>query len=91
MGAAGDLFPQDQDLAGAVEPAITHLCAGHCRSDWQSDLTPSLTVPPVLLNALFGLPPLAGPAALPRLAVTETGKLAAASPPHAILHCCFRL
>lgn len=92
MGAAGDELLQVQDGAGAgaVEPAMTLICAGHCLSGQQSDQTPSFSVPAVLLNARYGLPSLAGPA-LPRPAVTETGKLAAASPPHAILHCCFRL
>lgn len=79
------------DMAGGMDPSFPNLCAEHCHQGKQSDQAPTLTVPAVLLCALyvtaFALePPTAlGPAA------DATSALVAASPPHTILHCCFRI
>ena len=54
------------------------------------DHVPSLTVPAVILNALY-TSPVVLPTPLPRSAAALTGKPVAASPPHAILHCVFRI
>ena len=90
---AGDQVTNCDDMAGAMAmaPASTNLCVEHCRFGQQSDQTPTLAVPAVLLNARYTTPLLTGAADPPRPAASETSALTAASPPRTILHCCFRL
>ncbi|MDZ7854801.1 hypothetical protein [Sphaerotilus sp.] len=79
------------DMAGSMDPSSANLCAEHCRQGHQSDQAATLTLPAALLTALYRLPLAPEPPALsPRQAAEEVSALAAASPPHAILHCCFR-
>lgn len=79
------------DMGGITEPVAHNLCAEHCRQGHQSDHAPSLTVPIALLTALYAVAPVPEPAMAPRPAASSTRALAAAAPPHAILHCCFRI
>ena len=83
-------MPNCGDMAGAMDPDAANLCAEHCKYGQQSDHASTLTVPVGSFNALYTTPvvPLAP---LPRSAAALTGVLLAASPPHAILHCVFRI
>ena len=83
-------MPNCSDMAGAMDPDAANLCAEHCKYGQQSDHASTLTVPAVILNALYTTP-VVPPAPLPRSAAALTGAPVAASPPHAILHCVFRI
>lgn len=88
--AAAAQMPNCSDMAGAMDPGSANLCAEHCKYGQQSDQAPTLTVPVAILNALYTTPvvPLTP---LPRSAAALTDVLVAASVPHAILHCVFRI
>jgi len=77
--------------AGPMDPEFANLCAEHCHHGHQSDQAATLTVPAVLLTALYITPLAPEPFVAPRPAAAATSALAAASPPLAILHCCFRI
>lgn len=79
------------DMTGVMDPSFANLCAEHCHQGQQSDQAATLTVPAALLSALYITPLAPEPAAPPRPAVDATSALVAASPPHTILHCCFRI
>jgi hypothetical protein len=79
------------DVTGAMDPASANLCAEHCRFGQQSDQTPTLEVPATLLRELYTTPLQAAPAAPSWPTAAGSNALAAVSPPHAILHCCFRI
>jgi len=81
----------DAMAAGTMDPDLANLCAEHCRHGQQSDQAATLTVPAALLTALYLAPPAVQPEIRPRPAADATSALVAASPPHAILHCCFRI
>ena len=83
-------MPDCSDMAGGMPPDAANLCAEHCKYGQQSDHASTLTVPAVILNALY-TSPVVLPTPLPRSAAALTGKPVAASPPHAILHCVFRI
>jgi hypothetical protein len=89
--------PVDQrvpDCAGMAEPMDTefaNLCAEHCHHGQQSDQATTLTVPAALLTTLYITPLAPVPFVAPRRAADTISALAAASPPHTILHCCFRI
>ena len=79
------------DMAGPIDPEFANLCAEHCHHGQQSDQAATLGVPAALLTALYFTSLAPGPVVAPRLAAAATSALAAASPPLAILHCCFRI
>lgn len=82
----------DADMAmGAMDPQNANLCAEHCKFGQQNDQTSPLTVPAVLLTALYFAPLVPAPMAELRPAAATPSALIAASPSHAILHCCFRI
>lgn len=76
---------------GQPDPDNPNLCVEHFRFGQQSDQTQTPAVPALLLSSLYTLPLLPEPAGPPRSATASAGLFAAASPPHAILHCCFRI
>ena len=80
-----------EDMMGAKGPSFSNLCAAHCQQGQQSDHAPTVTVPALLLNALYMTPVAAEAAIAPRPAADAASARAAAFPPHAILHCCFRI
>ena len=80
-----------EDMAGPMDPEFANLCTEHCHHGQQSDQVATLNVPAVLLTALYVTPPAPEPVVAPRRAATATSALAAALPPLAILHCCFRI
>jgi hypothetical protein len=78
-------------MAGPMDPEFANLCAEHCHHGQQSDQAATLTVPAALLTALYITPLAPEPYVAPRPAAAAKSALAAASPPLAILHCCFRI
>jgi hypothetical protein len=76
----------------ARDPQNANLCAEHCRYGQQGDQTPSLTVPVVVLTALYAVTQsIAAPAAMHSTDPTTINARVAASPSHSILHCCLRI
>jgi hypothetical protein len=89
--AAGAPMPGCHDMGDAPAPKVSKLCTEHCQFGQQGNQAPTLVVPDVLLTPLYlasPAPELSTPAPT---AVFDAVELAAASPPHAILHCCFRI
>ena len=88
--AAPASMPNCSEMAGMLDPDAPNLCAEHCKYGQQSDHASTLSVPAVVLHALYATPvvPLAS---LPRCTPALTGVPVAVSPPHAILHCVFRI
>ncbi len=84
-------MPDCDGMTAAIDPAFAALCAEHCHHGQQSDHAATLTVPAPVLSALYPTLPAPEPGAAPRPAAASTRALAAAFPPHAILHCCFRI
>jgi hypothetical protein len=92
MPAASRPVADCADMAGPMDGPDANLCAEHCHYGQQSHQVPALTVPVALLTALYVTPLVPEPISTPRLvAAAAAGMLAAAAPPHAILHCCFRI
>ena len=78
-------------IADDADPAAPNLCAEHCHYGQQSDQPRTPAVPAVALVALYAVssPLLLSDPILP--AAESSGLLVAPSPPHTILHCCFRI
>lgn len=78
-------------MAGGQDPDSPNLCAAHCEFGQQSDQTRTPALPAALPNSLYiAFPHLE--AVGPTRSVAGSPRLfAATSPPHAILHCCFRI
>lgn len=76
----------------AMDVDTPNLCLAHCQNGQQiSDPSDSPTMPPIVASVLVvALPDQAAFATAGRPYVSER-ITAAASPPHAILHCCFRI
>lgn len=81
----------DDMAAGQMDPEFAALCAAHCHQGQQSDQAATLAAPAVLLTALYLAPLRPEPLVAPRPAAAAMGALVVASPPHTILHCCFRI
>ena len=79
------------DMAGMMDPSSANLCAEHCKYGQQSDHSSTITVPAALLTELYVTPSVPDMAPLPLSAAATLSALVAASPPHAILHCVFRI
>lgn len=78
-------------MAGPMDPQFANLCAEHCHHGQQSDQVATLTVPAALLTALYITPLAPEPVVAPHPAAAGMSALVAASPPHTVLHCCFRI
>jgi hypothetical protein len=75
-----------------VDNSTPNLCAGHCSFGQQSaDHTPAPSVPAAVPITLYTLPLSPEPLGHVRLLAGMKFKQVAAPPPHAILHCCFRI
>lgn len=92
INVAGQSPTHCGDMAmNMLDPQNPHLCAEHCKFGQQSDQAFTLEVPIAMLLALYFVLPESvlkgrlGPTAAP------SSTLIVASPPHAILHCCFRI
>jgi hypothetical protein len=77
-------------MQGAMDPSAPKLCADHCNYGHQTDQTPNLTVPTALFTPLYVAQPMRLPS-VPSQPAADLSALAEASPPLAILHCCFRI
>jgi hypothetical protein len=75
----------------ALDPAAPNLCAEHCKYGQQSDQAGTLSAPTAALALLYAVPPLPAHAIPPRPAAASISALVAASPPHAIAHCVYRI
>lgn len=92
MDLAGTSVSNCDEMAmGPLDPQNANLCAEHCKFGQQSDQASTLTVPAALLMALYFAPLEPAPKASLRPAAATPSALVAASPPHTILHCCFRI
>ena len=80
-----------EDMTGPIDAGFANLCAEHCHQGQQSDHAPALSVPAAMRSALYITASAPEPMIAPRPAAAAPSALAAASPPLAILHCCFRL
>ena len=78
--------------APAPDPTQLGLCMQHCQSGSQSvDSGPALAVSaPALPSVFYTLPAPPEPTGPATLSAAPPDALAAASPPHTLLHCCRR-
>jgi hypothetical protein len=91
-GAATDVqMPDCDDMVGAMDPESANLCAEHCKQGQQSDQASTLLLPMAMLTALYTTTPALPGKTPPRPAAAMLSALVAASPPHAILHCVYRI
>jgi hypothetical protein len=79
------------DMTGAMDPSSPNLCAEHCKYGQQSDQAATLSVPVAVLTALYTTAPVPVMAPPSRPAAATLSALVAASPPHAIAHCVYRI
>lgn len=79
------------EMAGSLDPASPNLCAEHCKYGQQSDHAATLNAPVAVLMALYEMPPVPETALPRRPAAATLSALVAASPPHAVLHCVYRI
>ncbi|MBN9206161.1 hypothetical protein [Methylibium petroleiphilum] len=84
-------MPGCDDMVGAMDPESANLCAEHCKQGKQSDQASTLNVPVALLTALYETTPALPGKAPPRPTAASLSALVAASPPHTILHCVYRI
>lgn len=77
-------------MQGSMDPSAEKLCADHCNYGQQSDHTPSVTLPTVLLTPLYVVQGTLF-SSVPSQPAADLSALAEASPPLAILHCRFRI
>lgn len=80
-----------EDMIGSLDPSAPNLCAEHCKNGQQSDQARTLSVPAAVFSPLYLAPPVPVKAPPPRPAAATISALVAASPPHAILHCVYRI
>jgi hypothetical protein len=83
-------MPGCNETMPALDSGSPNLCAEHCKYGQQSDRCTSVDVPPALLTPLYATA--GAPAVARRPCVTAwLSALVAASPPHAIAHCVWRI
>lgn len=88
---AGTPSAHCDDIVGALEPRFANLCAGQCQHGQQNSQPSPLQVPPGPLMPPYGIAPACESGVARRIARAEAATRTAGTPPHAILHCCFRL
>jgi hypothetical protein len=89
---SSESMPSDCDqMAGTLDPAAPNLCSAHCHNHEQSaDHAAPPLLPPAFFATLYWLvaqAPIEPVSQAPEASVLH----AALPPPHAILHCCFRI
>lgn len=101
MGSGTDLTRVDAAMTGpgdgvsghaAMDPALPNLCAAHCQGGQQNaDGKPAPSVPAAMPMSLYPsvLAPLS--ADIRRASTAPDDPPPKADPPHAVLHCCFRI
>ncbi len=78
-------------MSGAMDLDLPNLCAEHCKYGQQSDQAGSLTLPLAAWVALYTTAPPQAPAPLPGRIDAARLAQGAAPPPHAVLHCVYRI
>ncbi len=73
------------------EAGSPNLCAEHCNYGEQSDQNQTLTVPAMAMVSLYCVQPPSDSMLPAQCAAASSDSLLAASLPHSILHCCFRI
>lgn len=92
LSAQGIQVMNCEDMATAVDNLNGTLCAEHCRFGQHSSDAPTLNVPVAMMALLYFAPPMPDQPSAARIAAGRPAVLAgAAAPPHAILHCCWRI
>ncbi len=79
------------DMVMPTDAAPSKVCFEHCHYGQQSDHAPTITVPVVLMTALYAIPSASEVASPPRMEADALDALVAASPPHTVLHCVYRI
>lgn len=91
MTASPDMESDCDHMNGSLDRDAPNLCAAHCHNDEQSsDHAAVPDLPPTLFSTLYWLTA-ETPVTCPSSAPCDVVLHAALSPPHAILHCCFRI
>ena len=80
-----------EGMASQLDPASPNLCAEHCQYDSKSDQLRTPSAPAVALISLYVVPLTSALIEPSQRAIAASGLLTARAPPHAILHCCFRI
>jgi hypothetical protein len=80
-----------QAMASAMDAPASALCVEHCQPSSQCDHPATIALPLAVLSALYLLPPAFELRLGPRPAAHESRARWVVSPPHSLLHCCFRL
>ena len=83
-------MPGCPDMADAAS-SPSALCAAHCQQGQQSDQAQVPAEPAIVPARSYALPEPAEPGLPAQRFIAAHGAFAAADPPHAILHCCFRI
>jgi hypothetical protein len=77
---------------GMMDPAQPNLCAAHCQSGQQNAAgKPAPEVPITMPVSLYPQAPLALPSGALLVSTARDGPPPMADPPHALLHCCYRI
>ena len=76
-----------------IDVDAPNLCAAHCHFGQQTaeDSTAPAIPGPALMTSFYAVPLPTAPLGTVRPAAEAPDRFAAAFPPHAILHCCFRI
>ena len=94
VASNGVAAPEAMDcehMGSTTDQASPNLCAQHCQQGHQSDQASTVTVPLVVLTGLYTLTPQSETVSMVPSPGAQPGVFAAVSPPHSILHCCFRV
>ena len=84
------VMPDCPGMSGDT-PTPSALCAAHCQQGQQSDQAQVTAWPAVVLARSYALPEPVEPGVPAQRFIAPHSAFAAADPPHAILHCCFRI
>ncbi|MEO7850898.1 MAG: hypothetical protein ABIR94_01420 [Rubrivivax sp.] len=77
---------------GTMDRAQPNLCAAHCQSGQQNAAgKPAPEVPVAMAVSLYPQAPVLVPIGTPRVSAALGHPPPLADPPHAILHCCYRI
>jgi hypothetical protein len=79
------------DMQAHLDAAAPNLCDACCHHDQQPDQASSLAAPAAILNSLYAVPALSSVPIPVRFDAPSSSDLAAAAPPRAVLHCCWRI
>lgn len=90
-GTSGQTMLAYEAMMASPDSGSPNLCVEHCQQGQQIDQIQAVALPSVILVSFYPLPLPAQAAVRVRPAAFRADALATAAPPHAILHCCFRI